>query len=244
MFLNLYFQNILLIYRCLQKKKSSHDSSYHINHDYDDSLSRIMLFGNNNIKKKKTEDESNDSDNENINNKSSQQEQENNSSIVLDSPSNIVNADRIKIFGDPLPFDKDDIHQSFNTFDSFGLKEWICQNILNRMQWPSPTPIQKICIPSFMNDRDVLVSSPTGSGKTGSYLIPILQLIKPHSSKKKSSSPKALIIAPTKELTKQIYLQFKKLSDGKPFKASMLGKDFKESLDGQVKSIGIFIFMF
>lgn len=203
-----------------------------------------MLFGNNDNKKKKTQEiYESDNDNESINNSSNNEKENDSSNVVSDSPFNIVNADRIKIFGDPLPFDKDDIHNTFSTFESFGLKEWIIQNIYNRMQWTSPTPIQKICIPSFINDRDVLVSSPTGSGKTGSYVIPILQLIKPHSSKKKKSgSPKALIIAPTKELTKQIYLQFKKLSEGKPFKISMLGKDFKDSSDGLSKSIGTFYF--
>ena len=64
-----------------------------------------------------------------------------------------------------------------------------------------PTPIQKEIIPHILKNRDVQAIAPTGSGKTASFVLPILHnLIK----QEPSNYIKALIIAPTKELAVQI----------------------------------------
>ena len=64
-----------------------------------------------------------------------------------------------------------------------------------------PTPIQKEIIPHILKSRDVQAIAPTGSGKTASFVLPILNNLLKNEDEYKL---KALIIAPTKELAVQI----------------------------------------
>ena len=67
--------------------------------------------------------------------------------------------------------------------------------------YTTTTPIQKEIIPHILKNRDVQAIAPTGSGKTASFVLPILDnLLKVEDEYKL----KALIIAPTKELAVQI----------------------------------------
>lgn len=65
----------------------------------------------------------------------------------------------------------------------------------------SPLPIQKKAIPAIMQGRDIIVSSKTGSGKTLTYLLPLINKLKCHSP---IVGARALILVPTRELAKQI----------------------------------------
>jgi ATP-dependent RNA helicase DeaD len=47
----------------------------------------------------------------------------------------------------------------------------------DRAGWKSLTPVQAKSIPYFLADRDMMVQSRTGSGKTGAYILPIIQKI-------------------------------------------------------------------
>ncbi len=71
---------------------------------------------------------------------------------------------------------------------------------LNDVQYTETTPIQEQSIPEALKGRDVLGSAKTGSGKTGAFVIPILDQI----VKNPSEGVKALIISPTRELATQI----------------------------------------
>lgn len=75
--------------------------------------------------------------------------------------------------------------------------------IEEKYHFKNPSPIQSVVIPLLIEKRNVVASSETGSGKTLSYLIPLV-----HNSllnKLKDKPNKALIVLPTKELAKQIY---------------------------------------
>lgn len=72
-----------------------------------------------------------------------------------------------------------------------------------------PTTIQKEIIPAIVQGRDVLAQSETGSGKTLSFAIPIIE------DTKKSDGLTALILVPTRELCVQVAGEFIKYSDGK-----------------------------
>ena len=63
-----------------------------------------------------------------------------------------------------------------------------------------PTEIQQECIPLILGGQEVIGIAQTGTGKTAAYLLPVLMKIKYASGKE----PRALILAPTKELTLQI----------------------------------------
>ncbi len=74
---------------------------------------------------------------------------------------------------------------------------------LHNTGYTNPTLIQAQVIPLVMNGCDILASSPTGTGKTAAFLLPVLQhlLDFPH---KKSNLPRILILTPTRELAIQV----------------------------------------
>ena len=67
-----------------------------------------------------------------------------------------------------------------------------------------PTPIQAATLPDSMSGRDVLGRGRTGSGKTYAFLLPLLARLSQNPVKRRPSRPRALILAPTRELATQI----------------------------------------
>ena len=72
-----------------------------------------------------------------------------------------------------------------------------------------PTPIQTKAIPHIVEGKDVIAESPTGTGKTLAYLLPILEKINPD-----QQSPQALILASSRELVMQINEEIRIWSEG------------------------------
>ncbi len=75
------------------------------------------------------------------------------------------------------------------------------------MGWPSLMPVQSRGIPYLMADRDMIVQSHTGSGKTGAFLIPLIMKIDPD-----FRHTQALVLVPTRELALQVFREFEALS--------------------------------
>lgn len=76
-----------------------------------------------------------------------------------------------------------------------------------------PTPVQRKVIPLVMSGKDIIVCYKTGSGKTLSYLLPMINKLKCHS---KIVGARALILIPTRDLAEQIskvLRQFIKFTD-------------------------------
>lgn len=73
--------------------------------------------------------------------------------------------------------------------------------------WAQPMPVQARVIPWLLDGKDVIVQSQTGSGKTGAFLLPLLQRIDP-------SKPgcQALILVPTRELASQVKTECDRLA--------------------------------
>ncbi|WP_341901787.1 DEAD/DEAH box helicase [Fluviicola taffensis] len=93
------------------------------------------------------------------------------------------------------------------SFSSFGLAPNLLQ-ALTEMNYERPYPIQEIAIPAILTGKDVLGIAPTGSGKTASYVLPILtQLAK--AEKAKNRHIQSLILVPTRELAIQVEEVFK-----------------------------------
>lgn len=65
--------------------------------------------------------------------------------------------------------------------------------------WRELMPVQSKAIPYLFAQRDMMIQSRTGSGKTGAYLLPILELINPI-----QSTTQALVLVPTRELALQV----------------------------------------
>ena len=81
-----------------------------------------------------------------------------------------------------------------------------------------PTDIQFKCIKPILNGQDVLAISPTGTGKTAAFAIPILDMVAVDN--RRSKGIYALILVPTHELARQIHQTFISLSKG--IKASIV----------------------
>lgn len=78
--------------------------------------------------------------------------------------------------------------------------------------YTEPTPIQEQAIPHVMKGRDLIGLAQTGTGKTASFALPILQRLQeraPSSKRKKRPFLKVLVLAPTRELASQIGDSFK-----------------------------------
>ncbi|KAF9438808.1 mRNA splicing protein prp28 [Entomortierella beljakovae] len=79
--------------------------------------------------------------------------------------------------------------------------------VIEKVGYNEPTPIQRQAIPIGMQNRDIIGIAETGSGKTASFLIPMLQFISdlPRLNEQNMvHGPYALIMAPTRELAQQI----------------------------------------
>ena len=70
--------------------------------------------------------------------------------------------------------------------------------------YATPTPIQEQCIPHLLEGRDMLGTAQTGTGKTAAFTLPLLQRLSSNSRPPRKGTPKALILAPTRELAAQI----------------------------------------
>jgi len=92
------------------------------------------------------------------------------------------------------------------TFDQFGLAPDILKAV-KESGYTTPTPIQAQAIPVVLAGRDVMGAAQTGTGKTASFSLPIIQRLLPQAST--SASParhpvRALILTPTRELADQV----------------------------------------
>lgn len=91
------------------------------------------------------------------------------------------------------------------TFKELGLSEPVLR-VLDELGFENPTQIQEKSIPMLLQaDRDFIGLAQTGTGKTGAFGIPLVELVDPS-----TEATQALIIAPTRELGQQIAEQFQK----------------------------------
>ncbi len=100
-----------------------------------------------------------------------------------------------------------DINNECYNFSYFKLKKELL-NVINKLGYKNPTDIQLKCIPYFLDGYDVLGIAKTGSGKTASFVLPILNNININ-----LVSIQALILVPTRELNIQISDAFKVFSN-------------------------------
>jgi len=96
---------------------------------------------------------------------------------------------------------------------------------LQKNNYLKPTPIQEQVIPLVLEGLDVMAQAQTGTGKSAAFVLPILELLaqNPYEGKRKI---KALVLAPTRELTLQIADTFKlfgKALSPKPKVVSVIG---------------------
>ncbi len=91
------------------------------------------------------------------------------------------------------------------SFSELGVAEPLCR-VLAARNYNTPTPIQARAIPMLLAGRDILGVAQTGTGKTAAFALPILQSLANHDGRR---VPRALVLAPTRELAIQIADSFK-----------------------------------
>ncbi|GAA6149825.1 DEAD/DEAH box helicase [Pseudooceanicola nitratireducens] len=89
------------------------------------------------------------------------------------------------------------------TFDQLGLRPALLSRIDER-GLTAPTPIQTRAIPEALKGRDIMGLAQTGTGKTLAFGLPIADALMATSEKADPRTARALILAPTRELAKQI----------------------------------------
>ena len=116
-------------------------------------------------------------------------------------------------------------------FSEFNLDERLLRAIVES-GYTTPTPIQTQAIPVVLTGQDVMGSAQTGTGKTASFVLPLLQKILPLASS--STSParhpvRALVLCPTRELAVQVADNAQKYAKHTPIRTAVVfgGVDIK-----------------
>jgi superfamily II DNA/RNA helicase len=102
------------------------------------------------------------------------------------------------------------------SFEDLGLEPTLLKAIAEA-GYSTPTPIQKAAIPEALKRRDVLGIAQTGTGKTASFTLPMIQRL--GNGRARARMPRSLVLCPTRELAAQVSENFEKY--GKHHKLSM-----------------------
>ncbi len=89
------------------------------------------------------------------------------------------------------------------SFSHLGLAKDLLRAVAEQ-GYTEPTPIQQQAIPAILQGKDVFASAQTGTGKTAGFTLPLLQLLNNTSPRRSDRTPRALILAPTRELAQQV----------------------------------------
>ncbi|XP_014485169.1 PREDICTED: ATP-dependent RNA helicase DDX42 [Dinoponera quadriceps] len=95
------------------------------------------------------------------------------------------------------------------SFGHFGFDDALIKAI-RKNEYTQPTPIQVQAVPAALSGRDIIGIAKTGSGKTAAFIWPMLVHIMDQRELKAGDGPIGLILAPTRELSQQIYQEAKK----------------------------------
>ena len=106
-----------------------------------------------------------------------------------------------------------------NKFKNLGLSHDLVL-LLSELGYKEPTKIQSLSIPLALMGRDILGCAQTGTGKTASFVLPIIEIL--NNQKSKARMPRSLILTPTRELAEQISIYFKKILKNKKLNFCLL----------------------
>ncbi|KAG8389570.1 hypothetical protein BUALT_Bualt02G0242900 [Buddleja alternifolia] len=104
-----------------------------------------------------------------------------------------------------------DVPRPVKTFEDCGFPGELMKAIA-KQAYEKPTPIQCQALPIVLSGRDIIGIAKTGSGKTASFVLPMIVHIMDQPELEKEEGPIGVICAPTRELAHQIYLEAKKFS--------------------------------
>jgi ATP-dependent RNA helicase DeaD len=123
------------------------------------------------------------------------------------------------------------------TFQDLGISEALVKG-LEELGITKPTSVQKEVIPHVLAHRgDLITQAQTGTGKTAAFGLPMLERIIPHASKAKVGQIDGLVVAPTRELAKQIGKQLFKFTKHAPEKIFVETITGGDNMDRQIAAL-------
>jgi superfamily II DNA/RNA helicase len=126
------------------------------------------------------------------------------------------------------------------TFADIGLSDELLRAV-QESGYIHPTPIQEHAIPWVMMGRDVLGCAQTGTGKTASFVLPMLDILT--GSRAKARMPRSLILEPTRELALQVAENFEKYGKYLKLNHALLigGESMNDQRDVLEKGVDVLI---
>ena len=125
-------------------------------------------------------------------------------------------------------------------FSDLGLSDDLSRAVAD-LGYETPTPIQEKSIPIVLMGRDILGSAQTGTGKTASFTLPMIDILA--SGRAKARLPRSLILAPTRELAAQVADSFEKFSVNNKLSMALLigGVSFADQNAALSKGVDVLI---
>lgn len=122
------------------------------------------------------------------------------------------------------------------TFQELGLGASMIK-ALSKLNITNPTEIQTKALPEAMAGKNIVATAQTGSGKTAAFLLPIIARLEP------TGKLRALILAPTRELAKQIETNAKNFAAGTGLRCASIvgGENFSKQLSALRAGVDILI---
>ena len=126
------------------------------------------------------------------------------------------------------------------SFKELGLTDKTLQGV-TEVGYTSPTPIQEKVVPLILEGRDVIALAQTGSGKTASFVLPLLDKLS--RGRAKARMPRTLIIEPTRELATQVAEDFALYGKHHNFTIALLigGESFVDQEKKLLKGVDVLI---
>ena len=126
------------------------------------------------------------------------------------------------------------------TFEDLGLSPEILQAVADA-GYQTPTPIQEQAIPYVLMGRDVLGCAQTGTGKTASFTLPMIDILS--TGRARARMPRSLIITPTRELASQIADNFEVYGKHNKLNMALLigGVSFDEQISKLDRGVDVLI---
>lgn len=121
------------------------------------------------------------------------------------------------------------------TFESLGLIPPILETV-ERLAYSEPYPIQEKAIPAILDKKDILGIAPTGSGKTASYVLPLLMNLENEISTK-NRDVNILVLVPTRELAVQVNEVFQEFGNNLPQPIKSMAVYGGVSINPQMKGL-------
>jgi superfamily II DNA/RNA helicase len=126
------------------------------------------------------------------------------------------------------------------TFEDLGLGPELLKTLTDA-GYTAPTPIQAQVIPAVLMGRDVLGCAQTGTGKTASFTLPMIEILA--AGRAKARMPRSLILAPTRELAAQVADNFQKFGKHHKLTKALIigGESMRAQLDLLDRGVDVLI---